>query len=276
MLRHLLMCWISALPKRGAHKRSLKMIHFELLREKATLFSSITPFSSFIFLHMNKKTYSTKSRLHPLLLIRQNSHWSLVSVLTFFRCHHSIANRCCPWCHAFVRLCDFHLPPGSYCSLEFCFLKAFDYLDEVRVFPWEEGSVWWRTRKQKLWKWCRTYSKCRLSSIRTDVVRGWKCLSNWVQIFYRRSKMQNILNISELRWNMYEMPLSLHEKNALKTYLSINFVLGWIVNTAQFLLPQLCQTLENNPFPLYLQKFLCNPKAVLTLFIYLAFCNQKA
>jgi len=202
MLRHLLMCWISALPKRGAHKRSLKMIHFELLREKATLFSSITPFSSFIFLHMNKKTYSTKSRLHPLLLIRQNSHWSLVSVLTFFRCHHSIANRCCPWCHAFVRLCDFHLPPGSYCSLEFCFLKAFDYLDEVRVFPWEEGSVWWRTRKQKLWKWCRTYSKCRLSSISGKRVKMPLKLSADILQKVKNAKYSQYLRVKvEYVWN---------------------------------------------------------------------------
>lgn len=42
--------------------------------------------------------------------------------------------------------------------------------------------------------------------------------------------MQNILNTSELRYNMYEMLLSLHYKNALKSYLSICFVVGWIVN----------------------------------------------
>lgn len=37
--------------------------------------------------------------------------------------------------------------------------------------------------------------------------------------------MQNILNTSRLRWNMYEMSLSLQEKNALKTYLNTSFVL---------------------------------------------------
>lgn len=42
--------------------------------------------------------------------------------------------------------------------------------------------------------------------------------------------MQNILNTSELRYNMYKMSLSLHEKNALKSYLSIYFVVGRIVN----------------------------------------------
>lgn len=52
-----------------------------------------------------------------------------------------------------------------------------------------------------------------------------------MQMFYKRSKIQSILNTSRLRWNVHEMLSSLHEKNALQTYLNINFVLGWIVNT---------------------------------------------
>lgn len=38
--------------------------------------------------------------------------------------------------------------------------------------------------------------------------------------------MQNILNTSELKYNTYVMSLSLHEKNALKSYLNIYFLLG--------------------------------------------------
>lgn len=75
------------------------------------------------------------------------------------------------------------------------------------------------------------------NSLRAKVVGGWKLLLNWMKLFYQRSKMQNILNTSELRYNMYEMSLSLHEKNALKSYLNIYFVVEWIVNIIEILPP---------------------------------------
>ena len=86
------------------------------------------------------------------------------------------------------------------------------------MFPWEERTVW-GTQEDRSFGKC--YLECAPSadrnSIRTDVVRGCECLSDGTQIFYKRSKMQNILNTSRLKWNMHEMSLSLHEKNALKT-----------------------------------------------------------